>query len=400
MQTLYLNCFSGISGNMLLGAFLDAGVPEERLRSELAKLPVKGYEITVQPVEKCGIHAVYVDVKLTDRQKHRHLPDIFRILDESALDTEINEKSKTVFLRLAEAEAKVHGTSVEKIHFHEVGAVDAIVDVVGTVFSLHYLGIKKIVVSRLQTGTGFIKCSHGWMPVPAPATAELLRGIPYYQGEINKELVTPTGAAIIAALASSFGEIPAGFVTESTGYGAGTWDLDIPNVLRMHIGDIPLHEETQEVEKTMVLEANIDDSNPQIYEYVMEKLLASGALDVWLTPIIMKKSRPAVVLSVLFQAPQQEELTKIIFAETSTIGVRIYPVRRTIADREIVSVNTLWGQIRVKVSRVEGRVCNISPEYEDCRTAAEEHHIPLKFVQQEVLKIASKFWPLSASANS
>lgn len=400
MQTLYLDCFSGISGNMLLGAFIDAGLPEDRLRSELAKLSVSGYEITVQPVEKCGIHATYVDVKLTSRQRHRHLPDIFRILDESALDETVRVNSKAVFQRLAEAEAKVHGTSVEKIHFHEVGAVDAIVDVVGTVFAIHYLGIKKIIVSRLQTGTGFTKCSHGWMPVPAPATSELLRGIPYSQGEINRELVTPTGAAIIASLATSFGEIPAGFISKSTGYGAGTWDLDIPNVLRMQIGEIPLEADTKGLEQTLTLEANIDDLNPQVYEYVMEKLFAAGALDVWLTPIIMKKSRPAVTLSVLFKASLQAEITKIVFAETSTIGVRSYPVDRMVADREIIMIDTLWGQTRVKVSRVEGRICTVSPEYEDCRKIAEEHRIPLKLVQQEVLKMSAKLWPASLTSKN
>jgi len=394
MKTLYLDCFSGISGNMLLGAFIDAGLPEGRLREELAKLSVSGYEITVQSVEKCGIHATYVDVKLTSRQRHRHLPDIFRILDESALDDEVRDKSKAVFRRLAEAEAKVHGTSVEKIHFHEVGAVDAIVDVVGTVFALHYFEIKKIIVSRLQTGTGFTKCSHGWMPVPAPATAELLRGIPYYQGEISKELVTPTGAAIIATLANSFGEIPAGFTGKSTGYGAGTWDLEIPNVLRMQIGEISMEGGAQEDEAIWVLEANIDDQNPQVYEYVMDKLFDTGALDVWLTPIIMKKSRPAVTLSVLVKALHLARITEVVFSETSTIGVRSYPVNRTVADREIVFVDTQWGQLRMKVSRIAGRVCSVSPEYEDCRKIAAEHHVPLKLVQQEALKASERYWPI------
>lgn len=394
MKTVYFDCFAGISGNMLLGAFLDAGVPEERLRSELAKLNVTGYELKIQRVIKQGIAAVHADVELVHyhhhhdhehhhehHHHHRYLPDIYAILDQSALAQAVKDNSKKIFLCLAEAEAKVHGTTVDKIHFHEVGAIDSIVDIVGAAFCLHYLGIEKVCASRLQTGSGFVQCSHGQMPVPAPATAELLRNIPYYNGNTEKELVTPTGAAFLAAFGTEFGAMPAGFLSHTIGYGAGGWDLDFPNVLRVHVGELEEAEEAQ----MLVIEANIDDLNPQIYEYVMEKLLALGARDVWMTPIIMKKSRPATMLSVLAEGPLMESIAACLFAETSTIGLRHYPVQRQIADRVTKKITTPWGEASVKVSSYQNKICNIAPEFEDCRKLAEEHNIPLKQIQQQVL---------------
>lgn len=394
MKTVYFDCFAGISGNMLLGAFLDAGVPEERLRSELAKLNVTGYELKIQRVIKQGIAAVHADVELVHHHHHhdhehhhehhhhhRYLPDIYAILDQSALAQAVKDNSKKIFLCLAEAEAKVHGTTVDKIHFHEVGAIDSIVDIVGAAFCLHYLGIEKVCASRLQTGSGFVQCSHGQMPVPAPATAELLRNIPYYNGNTEKELVTPTGAAFLAAFGTEFGAIPAGFLSHTIGYGAGGWDLDFPNVLRVHVGELEQAEEAE----MLVIEANIDDLNPQIYEYVMEKLLALGARDVWMTPIIMKKSRPATMLSVLAEGPLMESIAACLFAETSTIGLRHYPVQRQIADRVTKKITTPWGEASVKVSSYQNKICNIAPEFEDCRKLAEEHNIPLKQIQQQVL---------------
>lgn len=390
MRTVYFDCFAGISGNMLLGAFLDAGVPEESLRSELAKLNVTGYELKIQRVIKQGIAAVHADVELVHHHHehhhehhhhHRYLPDIYAILDQSALAQAVKDSSKKIFLRLAEAEAKVHGTTVDKIHFHEVGAIDSIVDIVGAAFCLHYLGIEKVCASRLQTGSGFVQCSHGQMPVPAPATAELLRNIPYYNGNTEKELVTPTGAAFLAAFGTEFGAIPAGFLSHTIGYGAGGWDLDFPNVLRVHVGELRQAEEAQ----MLIVEANIDDLNPQVYEYVMEKLLVLGARDVWMTPIIMKKSRPATLLSVLADAPLLESIAACLFAETSTIGIRHYPVQRQIAGRVIKKITTPWGEVSVKVSSYQNRICNIAPEFDDCRKLAEEHNIPLKQIQQQVL---------------
>ncbi|MDF2634705.1 MAG: hypothetical protein K0R78_1579 [Pelosinus sp.] len=389
MQALYLDCFSGISGNMLLGALLHAGLPEEILRKNLSLLPVHGYNLVIDKVNKCGISAIYVDVKLEhhdhDHHHHRHLSTIFQIIDDSQLKQKIKDDSKKVFLLLAEAEAKVHGVTVEEIHFHEVGAVDAIIDIVGTVIGLDYFQIEAIYTSPLQVGKGFIKCCHGLMPVPAPATAELLKSIPYYNGELNKELVTPTGAAVIAALGTGYGTMPANFISNAIGYGAGTWDLEIPNVLRMHVGEIT---EASTSTKTFVIEANIDDLSPQVYPYVMDKLLEVGAFDVWLTPIVMKKNRSATTLSVLVSDLILDQVITIIFEQTSTIGLRYYATERKIAMREIMDVTVPWGKARVKVSAYNGKICSITPEYEDCKIIAESYKIPLKKVQQTVLEIA------------
>lgn len=389
MRTLYLDCFAGISGNMLLGALIDLGLPEDRLREELSSLNVKGYELIVKRVEKQGISATYVDVKTDRGHHHRHLPDIYKIIDNSGFNDIVKETSKKVFWRLAEAEAKVHGTTPEHIHFHEVGAVDAIVDIVGGVFGLNYLGIEQIYASRLTTGTGFVQCSHGLMPVPAPATAELLTGIPYIPGEIAKELVTPTGAALLSTLAVKCGSLPEGFITEQIGYGAGTWDLDIPNVLRAFLGNAGMAANKTEY---LMIEANIDDLNPQVYPYVIEKLLSAGARDAWTTPIMMKKGRPAVKLSVLADKEMLPSLTAIIFAETSSIGMRHYQVNREEAERKIVEIQTQWGLLHAKVSYFQGEVCNIAPEYEDCRQIADELGIPLKTVWQEVLKLSLQLY--------
>lgn len=389
MKTIYLDCFAGISGNMLLGALIHAGVPAELLRQQLATLPVDGYQIIIEKVIKNGLQAVYVDVKLThDHHHHRHLSDIFHIIDHSNLAVKVKEDSKKIFLLLAQAEAKVHGTTVEAIHFHEVGAVDAIVDIVGTVFGLHYLEIESICTSKLQVGTGFVQCCHGLMPIPAPATAELLTNIPYYNGDIPKELVTPTGAAIIAALGTSYGAMPENFISKSISYGAGTWDLSIPNVLRLHIGEMTPSKVENE---TLVVEANIDDLNPQIYPYVMDKLLAIGVFDVSLTPIIMKKNRPAIMISIVLSSHLLDQVSTILLSETSTIGLRYYTTQRKIATRESIPVTVPWGEVRVKISSYDGTVCSITPEYEDCKTLAIKYDIPLKNVQQTVLEQARNY---------
>lgn len=400
MKAIYLDCFSGISGNMLLGALIDAGVPEDKLRAELAKLPIDGYELVIDRVVKAGISAVYVDVQLDHHHhdhndeydhhhhhhEHRHLPDIIDIIDNSSLDVKVKETSKKVFRRLAEAEAKVHGTTINQVHFHEVGAVDTIIDIVGTIWSLDFLGIEQVYTSKIHTGFGFIKCSHGIMPIPAPATAELLKGIPYYEGSVERELVTPTGAAIIATLGLGYGSMPPNFRSTKIAYGAGTWDLDMPNVIRLHIGDIV--EKAVQTE-LIVVEANIDDLNPQVYEYAMDMLLKIGACDVWLTPIVMKKSRPATLISVLINRQDLDKVCSILFSETSTIGVRYYPVERKVAQREFETINSPWGTVQVKVSSYDSKICSISPEYNDCRRLAEEYFVPLKKVQQVVIDLAT-----------
>lgn len=376
---------------MLLGALLHAGLPEEILRKNLSLLPVHGYDLIIEKVNKCGISAIYVDVKLDhhdhhDHHHHRHLSNIFQIIDDSQLKQKIKDDSKKIFLLLAEAEAKVHGVTVEEIHFHEVGAVDAIIDIVGTAIGLDYLGIQAIYTSTLQVGKGFVKCCHGLMPIPAPATAELLKNIPYYNGEIDKELVTPTGAAVVSALGTGHGTMPVNFISKTIAYGAGTWDLEIPNVLRMHVGEITGVESRST--KTFVIEANIDDLNPQVYPYVMDKLLEVGAFDVWLTPIVMKKNRSATMLSVLASDSIFDQVITILFEQTSTIGLRYYATERKMAIREIIEVTVPWGKARVKVSAYDGKVCSITPEYEDCRIIADSYKIPLKKVQQIILETA------------
>jgi hypothetical protein len=378
MKAMVLSCYSGISGNMFIGALLDAGLPEQALREMVSALPVSGYQLKFESVVKCGIKATFFDVLLDHHEyhAHRHLGDIIRIINAANLSDTVKARSIAVFTKLAEAEAKVHGTTVEKIHFHEVGAVDAIIDIVGTVFGLEQLGVEKLYAGNLRTGFGMIKCAHGSMPIPAPATAELLCGIPYIQGDVEKELLTPTGAALLATLCDGFGDRPAGFISEQTAYGAGGWDLDIPNVLRAELGRFQCLEKSD----LLVMETNIDDCNPQIFDYVMERLFKVGALDVWLTPIQMKKNRPAITLSVLAPASLQEEIEKIIFSETTTIGIRRYAVERTAAERHEETVQTPWGSVRVKISSVNGKVCTTTPEIDECRKIAEATGVPLKKV--------------------
>jgi hypothetical protein len=401
MKTIYLSGFSGVSGNMFVGALLDAGLSEEAFRKMVSALPVSGYQLKIEKVVKHGVRATHFDVELdhAGHQPHRHLADIVKIIETAKLSDSVKARSIAVFTKLAEAEAKVHGTTVEKIHFHEVGGVDAIIDIVGTVFGLEALGIEKVYVGSLRTGCGFIKCAHGAMPIPAPATAELLTGIPYTHGAIEKELLTPTGAALLAVLCDGFGDRPAGFISDKTAYGAGGWDLDIPNVLRAEVGQLVgqaslypeslcpqestrsrIREARPTINELLVMETNIDDSNPQIFDYVMARLFEAGALDVWLTPLQMKKNRPAVMLSVLAPGTLQAEVEKIIFTETTTIGIRHYAVKRTAAERREETVCTPWGSVRVKISSINGKVCSATPEYDDCRKLAEMNGVPLKEV--------------------
>jgi uncharacterized protein (TIGR00299 family) protein len=382
---------------MFIGALLDAGLSEQALRDMVSALPVSGYELKFETVVKSGIQATHFDVLLDhhEHHAHRHLADIVKIIEAANLSRTVKARSIAVFTKLAEAEAKVHGTTIEKIHFHEVGAVDAIIDIVGTVFGLEALGVEKIYAGNLRTGRGIIQCAHGAMPIPAPATAELLTGISYTQGDVEKELLTPTGAALLAVLCDGFGDRPAGFVSERIAYGAGGWNLDIPNVLRAEVGccragmaeNLPAAAGRSATipalqKELLVLETNIDDCNPQLFDYVMQCLFKVGALDVWLTPIQMKKNRPAVTLSVLAPAGLQTEIERLIFTETTSIGIRSYAVQRTAAERREETVQTPWGAVRVKVSSINGQVCSVTPEYDDCRKLAEAGGAPLKEILQ------------------
>jgi len=384
MKIIYFDCFSGIAGDMIIGALLDGGLEISALRKELKKLPLTGYEIKAFKTEKQGIKGTKFEVKAPHEKTHRDLKDIIRIIEKSSLAKKIKDDSKKIFKRLAEAEAKVHGVDIDKIHFHEVGGVDAIVDILGAVIGLDILKVDKIYSSPLSFGKGYVKFSHGKFPVPAPATVELCKNIPVRYADIEGELVTPTGAAIITTLAEFSPRLD--FKIEKIGYGAGSMDLkEIPNLLRVMIGETELDLEQDEI---LVLETNIDNTTPEVLGYLTEKLLAKGALDVYLIPVIMKKGRPGTILSVICNIDKSNELSSIIFSETGTIGLRTQFHLRKKLSRKIEMVKTRFGKARVKVI-TDGKKVHISPEFEDCRILADKNNIPLREVYKEVEK---SFW--------
>ncbi len=386
MNLAYFDCFSGISGDMTLGALIDAGCDVARLRSELQRLQVPGWEISAEKVWKNGMAATYAKVKTEDQKKHRSLTDILEILKKSELVPQVRDRASSIFQRLGEAEACVHDVPLEKIHFHEVGAVDAIVDIVGACIGFHALGIDRFACSPLNVGGGTAKMAHGVLPVPAPATANLLQGKPTYSNGVQRELVTPTGAAIVATLCDSFGPQPP-MTVSAIGYGAGAADLEgQPNVLRIMIGESAEKAVSGYDEEISVIEANLDDMNPQIYGYFLERALNAGALDVYTTPVQMKKNRPGTLLTVLCKPQDTNALTSMIFAETTTFGVRTTTAQRRILPREHVSVSTTFGDVRIKLSRVNGRILHVSPEFDDCRKLAVEKNVPLQQVINEALR--------------
>ncbi len=386
---------------MTLGALVDAGCAVELLREELGGLQVAGWELTAEKVWKNGMAATYVHVKTEDQSKHRSLSAILEILEKSRLAAEVRERAGAIFRKLGEAEARVHDVPLEKIHFHEVGAVDAIVDIVGACIGFHALGIEKFACSALNVGGGTAKMAHGILPVPAPATARLLTGKPTYSNGVQKELVTPTGAAIVATVCEAFGPQPAMSVS-AIGYGAGTADLEgQPNVLRIMVGEeVEAGKERERAqtevcatgfdEEIAVIEANLDDMNPQIYGYFLEKALAAGALDVYTTPVQMKKNRPGILLTVLCKPGDTNALMTLIFAETTTFGARTYRAERRVLPREWVTVPTSLGEVRVKISRVNGHIRHATPEYEDCRKLAVEKNVPLQSVIAEAMRSYEK----------
>lgn len=388
MSIIYFDCFSGISGDMIIGALLDAGLPLAELEEEVAKLNLANCQIKAEPVVKKGITATKFSVLTDEHQPHRHISDIRKIIQESGLEVPIKDTVMKIFGRLAEAEGKIHGISPEKIHFHEVGAMDAIIDIVGSVVGLHKMNIAKILASPLNIGGGWTHCMHGTIPVPAPATLELLKGIPIYNSGVNRELVTPTGAAIISTLCQDFTDLQA-MIPGQIGYGAGTAELQIPNVLRVIVG-----EEKQRQEHLALLETNIDDMNPELYPFVLDKLLEVGALDVFYTPIIMKKGRPAIKLSVICNPQEVDALTGVILQETSSLGVRIAYQNRKKLFREIREVITPYGPVKIKLARLSAGqpVVNLKPEYEDCRILAGRLHIPIKEVYQAALQEGWQKW--------
>jgi len=386
MKLAYFDCFSGISGDMTLGALVDAGCDVERLRADLRGLQVPGWELSAEKVWKNGMAATYVKVKTENQSKHRSLGAIHEILQKSQLAPGVRERAAAIFTKLGEAEARVHDVPLEKVHFHEVGAVDAIVDIVGACIGFQALGIDKFACSALNVGGGTAKMAHGVLPVPAPATADLLQGKPTYSNGVQKELTTPTGAAIIATLCDSFGPQPPMSVS-AIGYGAGTADLESqPNVVRILIGEATEETVTGFDEEIAVIEANLDDMNPQIYGYFLEKALAAGALDVYTTPVQMKKNRPGTLLTVLCKPQDTNTLMSLIFAETTTFGARTYRAQRRTLPREFLKVATAFGDVRVKISRVNGRILHVAPEYDDCRKLAVEKSVPLQRVISEALR--------------
>ncbi len=385
MRIAYFDCFSGASGDMILGALLDAGLSIERLKEELAKLHLSHYDVRVRKVVKKGIGGSQALVDVEDHHHHHlHLQHIEQIITESELDDAVKQRSLEVFRRLAQAEAHVHQTSIEHTHFHEVGAMDAIIDVVGSIAGLAAMGIEKIYCSPLHVGSGTVECAHGILPVPAPATAELLKGKPFYSTGVVGELLTPTGAAILTTISSGFGPAPPMVSLDQIGYGAGTAENSTPNLLRILIGEARDELRGYETERIAVLETNIDDMNPQMYDYLMEKLLGMGALDVFLSPVQMKKNRPGTLVTVTCPPHLLERLTEYLLLETTTIGLRWRVDNRLKARRTIHKLDTQYGSIRYKVAEVGKGITNIAPEYEDCKRVALEHNIPLKEVMDKV----------------
>ena len=386
MKLAYFDCFSGISGDMTLGALLDAGCELELLRSGLQGLQIPGWTISSEKVWKNGMSATFVRVASEDQTKHRSLSTILEILDNRTLSESARKNAAAIFRKLGEAEASVHGVPVEKIHFHEVGAVDAIVDIVGACIGFEALGIQRFACSALNVGGGSTRMAHGILPVPAPATAKLLQGKPTYSNGEQKELVTPTGAAIVAALCDHFGPQPAMSVS-AIGYGAGFADLEgQPNVVRIMIGEAAETVVPGFDEEISVIEANLDDMNPQIYGYFLEKALAAGALDVYTTAVQMKKNRPGTLLTVLCKPQDTNTLISLIFTETTTFGARTYVAQRRTLPRESVNVHTQFGDVRIKLSRVNGHILHVAPEFEDCRKLAVEKNVPLQRVISDALR--------------
>lgn len=396
MKIAYFDCFSGISGDMTLGAFVDAGLDFNLLSDQLAKLHLHGYEISAEKVKRAGISGTKVHVTISPKDNHTHgfhhghhhnshlkLSDIQAIIEKSALRSDIKDDSIKIFQRLAMVEAKVHDTSIEKVHFHEVGAIDSIIDIVGSVIAIKHLGIEKIYFSPVPTGCGYTTCEHGTFPVPAPATAELLKNQLLKSVNVEKELTTPTGAAIVTALGEGLRTTPEMKILQ-IGYGAGSDDNpNIPNLLRILIGETTLGTESDEM---WIVETNIDNMSGEILGYVMDKLFQAGAVDVYFTPIQMKKGRPGIIISIIVSELNLPSVESVLFNQTTTFGIRKYKVIRKVLTREFKELDSPLGKIKIKIGTFDGDIKSISPEYEDCKRVAEENGIPLKQVYSIISK--------------
>jgi uncharacterized protein (TIGR00299 family) protein len=402
MKTLYFDCFAGASGNMILGALVALGVDKTELIEQISLLDVPGFEIEFRTLDKSGIAALHAEVKVPHEDAHRHLHTIEKIILDSRLSNSVKSRAVGIFRKLAEAEAKIHGIDVAKVHFHEVGAMDAIIDVVGACIGFEILGIEKFVCSKIHVGSGFAKMAHGKFPVPPPAVAELLKNAPIYSTEIEGELITPTGAAIIATICDEFGQIPE-MTVEKTAYGAGTRDYkSFPNALRLILGNTfkPDARESNvaaefvtenQIPKTenrdlFILETNLDDTSPEILGFVMEKAFDSGALDCWFTPIQMKKNRPATLVSILCEKGEKDKFIALLVRETPTLGVRVREIERVCLTREMTKIDTRFGEIPVKIARFGDEIVNIKPEFETLREIAKRENLPLREVEAEIQK--------------
>jgi uncharacterized protein (TIGR00299 family) protein len=385
MKIAYFDCFSGISGDMIIGSLLDAGLDFKLFESEILKLNFKGYRLLSEKVMRNGISGTKFSVEVTENHPHRTFRDIADIITGSSLDENIRKKIISIFKRIAEAEGKIHGVSPEEVHFHEIGAVDSIIDIAGAVIGLQLLGIEKIYSSKINTGSGFVNSMHGKIPVPAPATVELLRGIPVFDSGIKFELTTPTGAGIISVLCSDF-YMP-DMIFSNTGYGAGSRELEVPNLLRIITGEIKAD---SIMEPVSVLETNIDDLNPQVYEYAMNRLLSAGALDVFIIPCIMKKSRPGSILKVICETGTEKKLAGIIARETTTSGIRISIENRFRYNRRFEKVETPFGMINIKIIYDGDEILTANPEFEDCVKSAGEYDVPVKKVIDSAKESFSK----------
>lgn len=383
MKTLYFDCFAGASGNMILGGLVALGVDEKELVEEIKLLDIADFEIEWTTADRSGISAIHANVKVPHEHAHRHLHHIEKIINDSRLADSVKQRAIQIFTRLAEAEAKIHGISVQKVHFHEVGAMDAIIDVVGACIGFEMLGIEKFACSKIHVGSGFAKMAHGKFPIPPPAVAELLQGFSIYSTEIEGELCTPTGAAIISTLCESYGEIN-DLKIEKIGYGAGTRDYkDFPNAIRLILGQTDHRPLT--TNHLILLETNLDDTTGQILGFVMDKAFELGALDCWFTSIQMKKNRPATMISILCENENREKLTELLYVETTTLGVRVRGVERECLERKFVKFETQFGDIDVKIGVFNGKNVNAMPEFDQLKRIATENNIPLKVLKEEVL---------------
>lgn len=386
LRVAYFDCYSGISGDMILGTLIDLGVDPGKIRKALATLDLKGYKLQTLKVQRGRISGTkaQVSVEKSSDQKARKYSDIKKLLANSGLSSASKKSAQEIFKRIARVEAAIHKTTIEKIHFHEVGAVDSIVDIVGGVVAIESLKLDRIYASPLNVGEGFVQCAHGYLPVPAPATLKLLKGVPIFSSGVKKELTTPTGAAMIGFYADSFGSLPAMKIIDD-GYGAGDHVIqEMPNMLRVILGEV----HGEQGEELIMIETNIDDMNPELYEGAMDSLFKAGALDVFLNPIIMKKSRPANKISVLSTESDREALTRILLRETSSFGVRYYAVGRTILEREMKTVRTSWGSIKIKIGKLNGKIIQASPEYEDCKKLSIKKKVSVKIIYDEAYSLA------------